>query len=291
MEQTGNRLNYMSSAPAISRPIAISTSTSQGAPSSNYTSQNTKLIVSALKTKIIQAGLHELYAATEVDGAATTGFALATIGQLLIQKRYPGNSIVIFWARHDLLQHETGYIYPPGLIEFGVTPAAMAMVHTHSVQDTLQAGLDAIRRGTLAAVLVEFRGSPRAYDLSASRKLSLAAKSSGVPLFMLRHAAPILPSAAETRWSVRAFRSRALAANAPGRPAFDVTLLRHRGGKDGQQWRVEWNRDSACFEHLGENTVISAKELLPPLSGDLVAFSSRRAAAPANGDGIFRKAG
>ena len=37
-------------------------------------------------------------------------------------------------------------------------------------------------------------------------------------------------------------------ANAPGHPAFDVTLLRHRGGIAGIEARLEWNRDRQSFD-------------------------------------------
>jgi protein ImuA len=260
-------------------------------PSLDHSNQTIKFANSPFKIGMIRAGLHEIYAATEADGAAATGFALATIGQLMVQKRIAGNNIVILWAYQDLLQSEAGGIYPPGLIEFGIAPASVAMVHTRNGLDTLQAGLEAARCGKLVAVLVEFWGAARAYDLTASRKLSLAAKTSGVSLFLLRHAAPLLPSAAETRWRVQASPSRPLAANAPGRSAFDVTLLRHRGGKDGQHWQVEWNRDTACFEESSLATITGHVPPPAPLPGDLVAFSPHRPAAPANDDGFFRKTG
>src|SRR5690606_38663201 len=62
---------------------------------------------------------------------------------------------------------------------------------------------------------------------------------------------PSTPSAAQTRWRVGAQPSRALAANAPGRPAFAISLQRHRGGVAERQWCVEWNRDRTCFESPG----------------------------------------
>ena len=68
---------------------------------------------------------------------------------------------------------------------------------------------------------------------------------------MLRAGASPAPSAAQTRWQVRALPSRALAANAPGRPAFAVTLLRHRGGVVEREWRVEWDRDRKSFRGRG----------------------------------------
>ncbi len=84
-------------------------------------------------------------------------------------------------------------------------------------------------------------------DLTASRRLLLAAKQSGVSLLLLRVDAMPMASAAETRWQVTAAPSRALAANAPGAPCFDVKLLRCRSRPAGQSWRLEWDRDRKLF--------------------------------------------
>jgi protein ImuA len=84
-------------------------------------------------------------------------------------------------------------------------------------------------------------------DLTASRRLSLAAEKSGVPLLLLRMNAEPVPSAAETRWRVAAAPSHALPGNAPGMPCFDVELLRCRSRPAGQSWRLEWDRDRKLF--------------------------------------------
>src|SRR5204862_316546 len=44
--------------------------------------------------------------------------------------------------------------------------------------------------------------------------------------------------------------SFALAADAPGPPAFDLELLRRRAGPAGRRWRVEWNRERRAFQPL-----------------------------------------
>jgi protein ImuA len=207
-----------------------------------------------------RAGLHEFYAASEADSAATGGFALASANQLLSKTQSLAHAARILWARHDLLQSEAGSIYPPGLLEFGISPGTVTLVRTRSPQDTLQAGLDAARCSALAIVLVEFWGEARIYNLTASQRLAFAAKSSGTALFILRHRATPLSSAAETRWSVKSLMSRSTA-YAPGRPAFEITLLRHRTGAAGQTWSVEWNRETRSFEDASEviqrNTAIS----------------------------------
>jgi hypothetical protein len=167
------------------------------------------------RTGLYQAGLHEVYAAREGDGAAAAGFALAQASQLLCRK---GSRVHIVWARHDALQREAGSIYPPGLMAFGIDPSAVALVRGQTVQDVLQAGLDAARCTTLAA-------------------------------------------------------------QAPGLPAFEITLLRHRGGMAGQTWILEWNLDTASFE---------ARRPLTPREA---AVPGGVAALPANREGTLRQAG
>ena len=70
-------------------------------------------------------------------------------------------------------------------------------------------------------------------DLTASRRLALAAEQSGVTLLMLRLEAEPVPSAADTRWAVSAAPSQALEANAPGPPQLEIELLRRRVGPFG----------------------------------------------------------
>ena len=66
-------------------------------------------------------------------------------------------------------------------------------------------------------------GEARQLDLVASRKLTLAAQSSGVTALLLRVAAQPAPSTAETRWIVRAAHSPPSAPwSAWGAPVFDA---------------------------------------------------------------------
>lgn len=230
------------------------------------------------QTGLYRAGLHEIYAAREVDGAAAVGFTLAIAGGRLAETGMQRGSISILWARHDMLQIENGTIYPPGLLEFGILPSRFALVQAHDVPGVLQAALDAARCASLAAIIAELRGDARAYDLTASQRLAFAAKSSGLALFLLRHAATPLASAAETRWSVKALLSRPFA-QAPGRPAFEITLLRRRSGISGQVWSLEWNRDTRSFEETGELIARDA------------ALSGYMAALPVHREAALRKAG
>lgn len=187
-----------------------------------------------------RAALHEFYAATEADAAAMTGVVLALAAGWSLRP--------LLWARQDFLEREWGTPFPPGQVEFGLDPGRLIFVRARTTQSILQAGLEGARCGALGAVFIELWGEASALDLTASRRLALAAQASGTPVLMGRVAAQPCPSAAETRWSVRAAPSRALAANAPGPPAVRLDLLRHRGGLSHATWDWEWNRDTGRFE-------------------------------------------
>ena len=207
----------------------------------------------------------------------------------------------ILWVRQDVLDAETGRLHPPGLAELGLDPARILLVRARDAQDVLRAGAEAARCSALGAVLIEPWGEPRLFDLTASRRLALAAEASGVTTVLLRASARQDASAARTRWLVRALPSRALEANAPGDPAFSLRLLRDRGGLGEREWRVEWNRDRQSFHeraafqerpafHERAGSQGRAQDAAP-LSRPLVPFPADGPAAEgARGPG-FRRAG
>src|SRR3546814_14904985 len=111
----------------------------------------------------------------------------------------------------------------------------------------LRAAAEIVRCDEVGVAVIELWRQPRPLDLTASRRLAVAAEASGVTALMLRIDAAPTPSAAHTRWQVAAAPSPPLEANAPGIPALDPTLLRQRGGAGGTHWCVEWDRDARGF--------------------------------------------
>src|SRR3546814_12065708 len=100
----------------------------------------------------------------------------------------------------------------------------------------LRCAADAARCAGLGVVIAECWGHPRVLDLTATRRLTLAAEKSGVTILLLRMDAEPMPRAADTRWQVRAAPSQALEANAPGHAALEIELLRRRAGPAGMRW-------------------------------------------------------
>ena len=178
-----------------------------------------------------RAALHEVVAAAPGEAAAA-GFCAALLARLA-EGRGPA-----LWclARGDL--------HGPGLGAFGLAPDRLIVVRARRPVEVLWAMEEGLRSGRLGAVL----GEARAVDLTAGRRLQLAAKAGGTPcLALLAPAAGRAPGAALTRWRVAA------APSAPedglpglGRARWRVELLRCRGGAPCT-WLVEWNDEARRF--------------------------------------------
>jgi protein ImuA len=192
---------------------------------------------------LTRAALHELFAAGLADVSALAGFAI-----LLAVRAQIGTKPVI-WVREDRGDRNNGRLYAQGLVDLGADPDRFMIVHAP-----------------------EPWGKARELDLTASRRLSMAAARSGVMTLLLRSGADPGPSAALTRWRIGCAPSRLLEEDeggamstewdeyASGSPVFDIEMLRHRGGLPSFTARLEWNRDRSSFE--------------TPLFGDLSAVSA-----------------
>lgn len=175
--------------------------------------------------------LHEIAAAEPEDVASAAGFAL-----MLAVRAAPVIRPILWLAREARL-------HAPGLAELGIDPGRLILAAVPDGETLLKAAVDGLRCAGLGAVIVE---SGR-LDLVTSRRLALAAEHSGVTALLLRRDERAGASVAWTRWRVAAAASTPLAANAPGGVALNLDLLRHRGGRDGLRWRLEWNRDQQAF--------------------------------------------
>lgn len=186
--------------------------------------------------------IHEIYAAEVADAASAMGFGAVVVSGM-VDTGQP-----VAWLRTRRSAGMSGVFQANGWMELGGAPSNGLLAIVPDAMALLRAAVDALRCPALGAVVMESWGAMRELDLTASRRLALAAEKSGVPLFVLRIDAEPVPSAALTRWQVQSAPSRALPGNAPGYPTFDVTLLRQRGGPCGLDWRLEWNRDRRKFQ-------------------------------------------
>jgi protein ImuA len=213
----------------------------------------------ALGGGLARGRVHELFAAEIEDGASAAGLAM------MLALRVAGKAPVL-WLKSDEAERRGGRLHAPGLAELGGNPDALVLGLAADAKALLRGAADAARCPGLGALIVECWGKCPALDLTASRRLALAAEQSGVTLLMLRLEAEPVPSAADTRWAVSAAPSQALEANAPGPPQIEIELLRRRSGPSGMRWRLEWDRDRLAFRE-------------PALPGAVVSLPSRRPAA------------
>lgn len=225
----------------------------------------------ALGGGLALARLHELVAPDAQDAASAAGFAV------MLALRLTAGARPLLWLREDAAGRVRGAgrgsgvgIYAPGLHAIGLNPAQLVVGMLPDAQAVLRATVDALRCPAVGVVVIELWGDPAVLDLTASRRLALAAEAGGVTPLLLRIAARAVPSAASTRWSVAAAPSLPLDANAPGMPVFDLELLRQRRGPGGLRWQVEWDRDAGIFRE-------------PAPSGSGVPLSRRRSLAVATG--------
>lgn len=177
--------------------------------------------------------LHELIVDAAEAGSGS-GFA-AVIARLI------GGEML--WLNEETAWRQMGAPNGAGLTAIGLDPAKLVVALLPEAATVLRAAADALRCPALGVVVITLWGTPPVLDLTATRRLLLAAEQSGVTPLLLRLGGKSMPSAAQTRWRVAAAPSRPLAANAPGHPAWDLELLRQRGRPDGGLWRVEWDRE------------------------------------------------
>ena len=205
--------------------------------------------------------LHELHAGAE-DRAAALAFAFAlgcpaAAGTVVLARR--GGRLGRFAAAPC----------GDGLVLLGIDPARLVIVDAGGELDVLRAGLEAARCPGVGVVLVEAEGRFAPYDLTASRRLALAAERTGGRVIVLRLGAEPRPSAAQTRWAIASAPSVPLPttpadAGAPGWPALGVELLRRRGGPAGRRWRLEWDAGHGDFRTTGDGAALSGRVV--PLS-------------------------
>ena len=173
-----------------------------------------------------RGALHEIVAG-EGGAAAAEGFAASLLAGLARQGP-------VLWCTG------TGELYGPGLSRLGLTPDRLILVRARRPADLLWAMEEGLKTPGLVAVL----GEPRLLDLTASRRLQLAAEASGVTCLVLRREQEereIGSSVAVTRWRVTPVPS----GPAFGDDARDFGLARAR-------WRVELIRCRGADWAAGE---------------------------------------
>jgi protein ImuA len=189
--------------------------------------------------------------ATEASGAAA---ALALAADALRTTR-PGPAAEaedrrpLLWVQDRAALKAGGRPYRPGL------PAAFRhrLIHVlcEKPEDALFALEEGLRCRDVAAVIGEVAGNPKAFDFTASRRLTLTAERHGVPLWLVRLDAGHDLSSARMRWEVRAAPSPPPRwnAQAPGTPAWQAELFRARQHPPGT-WTLRDDQDRLAADRI-----------------------------------------
>lgn len=221
--------------------------------------------------------LHEIVAQNPGATMAASGFALALACRMATRQR------PVVWIEEERAEVEHGGLYPPGLAAFGIDPAALLIIRCPDAKQVLKAANDALETGNgrahLSAVVTSVTGQPKCLDLTASRRLLLAAEAAGLAVLLLKSHPSGQSSAAVSRWRIAPAPSRSSGANAPGNPTFSAVLERNRHGTCGQ-WIMEWNNDRLEFGPCGatqDNAGTRISRNLVPVSANRPALSQRPA--------------
>jgi len=192
-----------------------------------------------LKGGLARGALHEVFAEGRFSATAT-GF-VAGLARRVADRR------ALLWVRQDFAAREAGDLAMTGFAELGLDPRRIVVVRAKDAEMVLRIAADGVACRGVGAVVAEIWGETKAFDLVASRKLTLASGASGIPCLMLRLAASPRTSTAETRWIVRAAHSPPAAPwEAWGEPVFDAALVRNRHGSTGH-WIMKWKCDECLF--------------------------------------------
>src|SRR6476469_5078609 len=184
----------------------------------------------------------------EIDAALGFAFALAA--------RAPDKPKQTLWIATDFGGQETGALYGPGLDLIGLDTARLLVARVARPVDALFAMEEALKCRALATVIAEIDGE---VDLTATRRLSLAARAGGALGLLLRHKPSDAPSAARTRWEIAACPSVPDELGGLGRTAFRLSLTRNRRGPCGT-WTLTWDHHARVFSALSVGVAAKAAD-------------------------------
>jgi protein ImuA len=207
----------------------------------------------ALAGGLAPAALHEVTPAAMTDLGSAIGFALA----LAARAHRPGRRVI--WITTDFAALEAGGTYGLGCDLFGLAARDLLVVRVARASDALWAFEEALKCRALSCAVAELPNDAPAADLTATRRLTLAAREGGGFGFLLRHRASALTSAAETRWRVSAHAATPDRFGGLGATSFSLTLHKNRRGPTGR-WPIAWNHHERAFEALSLGVAAAAPD-------------------------------
>lgn len=204
--------------------------------------------------------LHEVRCALARDIGAGVGFVLGLAALALI--RAGGGRQRIVWVNDPAARGDGGGLFPAGLAQYGLDPAAFTLIEPRDLKGAMWAADEAAGCAGLAVLVFQIRGNPARFDMTATRRLLLRARENGVLALTLRQSGEEEASAAATRWRVQPHISQVdeLDQRGVGAMRLLLTLERNRAGRTGQ-WPLAWNPQTGMFDHAASQP---ASRAAPP---------------------------
>jgi protein ImuA len=190
---------------------------------------------------LARGALHDISPAASLHLGAATGFALALAA---LAGRGAKSGRETLFIQTDLTRLEAGVPYGIGLDLFGLPARRLLVLRARRPIDALFAMEEALKCRGIACVIAELPDD-RA-DLTATRRLSLAARTHDGLGLLLRHRSTSMPSAAMTRWEVAASPGVRDAHGGIGATAFLLSLVKNRRGPCAR-FRVAWSHHELAF--------------------------------------------
>jgi protein ImuA len=187
--------------------------------------------------------LHEIVPAGMRDFGMAVGFAFSLAARASDSSRHT------LWIQTDFAAIESGDIYGLGCDLFGFPARQLLLLKVSRPLDALWAMEKALKCRALSSVIAELPNDGSIADLTATRRLTLAAREGGGFGFLFRHRPSPLTSSAETRWEVAAAPSRPDPFGGLGPAAFALSLTKNRRGPTGC-WPVAWDHHERTFSAL-----------------------------------------
>jgi protein ImuA len=183
--------------------------------------------------------LHEISPVAPIHLGAASGFTLALAA---LAGKVGGRETLLIQT--DMTRFEAGAPYGIGLDLFGLPARRLLVLRARRAIDALFAMEEALKCRAVATVIAELPDDTA--DLTATRRLSLAARTHDGLGLLLRHRATAMPSAATTRWEVAASPGAHDACGGIGTTAFLLSLVKNRRGPCGR-FRVAWSHHELAF--------------------------------------------
>lgn len=161
--------------------------------------------------------------------AAATGMILAQLDAAGRRGSGP-----VLWVQDACSTREAGLPCLRGIADLGLGMPILRIA-ARGAADALWAMEEGLECAALSAVIGEIWGAPRALDFTATKRLAMRSRASGVPVWLLRPDGAASLSVAPERWRVAPAISdpNLWDARAPGTPRWRAELFRTRRGAPG----------------------------------------------------------